>query len=311
MQDKVLKSLLFVPGDSEKKIARAETSGASALILDLEDSVSPERTDMARATVREFLLARPDRSRLQLWVRINPLSSESALRDLAAVVAGAPDGIMLPKVESAQDVIRLGHCLDALEVSAGVRPGTIRIIPVVTETPAAMFNLATYKGASARLLGLTWGAEDLSSALGAPTNRLESGEYEFTYQLARSLCLVGAHAAGLQAIETITANFRDPHLLLREVRASRRAGFTGKIAIHPDQIAIINAGFSPDEAELDHARAVIQAFSAAPGAGTVQLEGKMLDRPHLNQALRVLAASSAAMDTVASGAPASSAADAV
>lgn len=290
MQDKVLKSLLFVPGDSEKKIAKAEASGASALILDLEDSVSPERIEFARAAVREALLARPDRSRLQWWVRINPLDSEFALRDLAAVVDGAPDGIMLPKVQSAKDVVRLDHCLGALEVRAGVQPGGIRIIPVVTETPEAMFTLNSYKGSSSRLLGLTWGAEDLSSALGASSNRLESGDYEFTYQLARSLCLLGANAAGLQAIETITTNFRDPDLLGREVKASRRAGFTGKIAIHPDQIAIINAGFSPDDAELAHARAVIRAFSEAPGAGTVQLEGKMLDRPHLNQALRVLAA---------------------
>lgn len=290
MQVKVLKSLLFVPGDSEKKIAKAAASNASALILDLEDSVALERTDVARATVRDFLMAKPDRTRQQLWVRIKPLSEESALHDLSAIVDGAPDGIMLPKVGSARDVVRLDHYLSALEVRGGVQPGSIRIIPVATETPAAMFSLNSYKGSSPRLLGLTWGAEDLSAAVGASTNRRDNGEYHFTYQLARSLCLLGAHAIGVQAIETITADFRDHDLLLREVRASRREGFTGKIAIHPDQIETINSGFSPDEAELEHAQAVLRAFEEHPDAGTVQLNGKMLDRPHLNQALRVLAA---------------------
>ena len=293
MQDTILKSLLFVPGDSEKKMTKAQNSGASALILDLEDSVSPDRTEVARAMVREFLQAHPDRSKQQLWVRINPLSTPLALPDLAAIVAGAPDGIMLPKVESAQDVVLLDHYLTALEQREGVSLGHVRIIPVATETPGAMFELKTYKGASARLLGLTWGAEDLSTAIGASTNRVESGEYEFTYQLARSLCLVGAHAAGLQAIETITANFRDQDLLMREVKASRRAGFTGKIAIHPDQINTINTGFSPDEAEVAHAQAVVKAFENGKGAGTVQLDGKMLDKPHLTQALRLLSAAQA------------------
>lgn len=293
MQDTILKSLLFVPGDSEKKMTRAQGSGASALILDLEDSVSPDRTEVARTMVREFLEAHRDRSRQQLWVRINPLGTANALPDLAAIVAGAPDGIMLPKVESAQDVMLLDHYLAALEQREGVAHGRVRIIPVVTETPAAMFELKTYKGASPRLLGLTWGAEDLSTALGASTNRVESGEYEFTYQLARSLCLVGAHAAGLQAVETITANFRDQELLLREVKASRRAGFTGKIAIHPDQIATINTGFSPDEAEVAQAQAIVRAFENGKGAGTVQLDGKMLDKPHLTQALRLLSAAQA------------------
>lgn len=288
MQDTILTSLLFVPGDSEKKMAKAQNSHASALILDLEDSVSAARTEVARTMVREFLQARQDRSRQQLWVRINPLTTAMALADLVGIVAGAPDGILLPKVESAQDVLLLDHYLSALEQREGVPPGHVRIIPVTTETPSAMFALNTYKGASSRLLGLTWGAEDLSTALGASTNRVESGEYEFTYQLARSLCLVGAHAAGLQAIETITANFRDQDLLLREVRASRRAGFTGKIAIHPDQIDTINAGFSPDEAEVEHAHAVVVAFDKANGAGTAQLDGKMLDKPHLTQALRLL-----------------------
>ena len=186
-----------MPGDSEKKMAKAQNSHASALILDLEDSVSPDHIDAARFMVREVLQAHPDRSQQQLWVRINPLTTPLALPDLAAIVAGAPDGIMLPKVESAQDVVLLDHYLTALEQREDVPHGRVRIIPVTTETPGAMFELKTYKGASSRLLGLTWGAEDLSTAIGASTNRVESGEYEFTYQLARSLCLVGAHGAGL------------------------------------------------------------------------------------------------------------------
>lgn len=290
MQDTVLKSMLFVPGDSEKKMMKARACAASALILDLEDSVTADRTDTARSMVCEFLKGQPDRNRQQLWVRINPLTTPLALPDLAGIVAGAPDGILLPKVESAQDVVLLDHYLSALEQREGVARGHIRIIPVTTETPSALFALNTYKNTSPRLMGLTWGAEDLATALGASSNRVDGQEYEFTYQLARSLCLVGAHAAGLQAIETITANFRDQALLLREVRTSRRAGFTGKIAIHPDQIDTINAGFSPDEAELAHAQAVVAAFEKAGGAGTVQLEGQMLDKPHLTQALRLLSA---------------------
>lgn len=290
----ILKSLLFVPGDSERKMAKAQGSAAGALILDLEDAVSVERNDIARGMVREYLKSRPDRARQQLWVRINPLGSPMSLPDLTGIVAGAPDGIMLPKVDSARDVVVLDHYLTALEQREGVPANSIRIIPVATETPQAMFALDTYRGASPRLLGLTWGAEDISTAIGASTNRVDSGEYEFTYQLARSLCLLGAHAAGLQAIDTITPDFRDSERLAREVRASRRAGFTGKIAIHPDQVDGINAGYSPDDVEVSHARAVVDAFERAGGAGAVQLEGKMLDKPHLTQALRVLAAAAPA-----------------
>ncbi len=285
----VLKSMLFVPGDSEKKMAKGLSGPASALIIDLEDSVAPERLPMARGLVNEFLKA-SQRTGPQLWVRINPLDTPKALQDLAAVTAGRPDGILLPKVGGAADVIALDHYLGALEAREGIVPGSIRIIPVTTETPAAMFTLNSYAGTSSRLTGLTWGAEDLSTALGASTNKAEGGEYDFTYQLARSMCLVAAHAAGLQAIDTITTDFRDTDRLQREVRASRRQGFTGKIAIHPEQVEAINAGYSPDAEEIAHARAVVMAFEASPGAGTVQLEGKMVDKPHLTQALRILAA---------------------
>jgi len=294
-QSAPLRSLLFVPGDSEKKMTKAQGTQASGLILDLEDSVSADRTDTARRLVREYLLGHADRKRQQVWVRINALSTAMALPDLAAIVAGAPDGIMLPKVGSAQDVVALDHYLTALEQREGLALGSIRILPVVTETPEAMFTLNSYKSCSTRLAGLTWGAEDLSAALGAASNRVVGGEYEFTYQLARSLCLLGAHAAGVQAIETISTNFRDHEALLSEVRASRRAGFDGKMAIHPDQIDTINAGFAPSDLELAQARAIVQAFESAKlGAGAVQLDGRMLDKPHLVQALRMLASSAEA-----------------
>jgi citrate lyase subunit beta/citryl-CoA lyase len=284
-----LKSLLFVPGDSEKKLAKGQAIGASALILDLEDAVSVERIGIARDMVREYLAQHADRSRTQLWVRINPIDTPLALPDLVGVVPGAPDGILLPKINSAAEIVLLDRYLTALEAREGVLAGSIRIIPVATETPQAMFNASTYRGCSPRLAGLTWGAEDLSTAVGASTNRVDSGEYEFTYQLARSLCLLGAHAAGVQAIDTITPDFRDHERLAREVRASRRAGFSGKICIHPDQVAGVNAGYAPDEEELAHARAVVDAFAHAGGAGAVQLDGKMLDKPHLTQAQRVIA----------------------
>jgi len=286
----LLKSMLFVPGDSEKKMAKAQGTRASALILDLEDAVSIERIDIARGMTREYLASHGDRARQQVWVRVNPLSTPLALPDLAAVVGGAPDGIVLPKVESVQDVVRLDHYLTALEQRDGVAPGTVRIVVVATETPQAVFALDSYRGVSPRLAGLTWGAEDLSTAIGASTNRGEDGEFEFTYQVARSLCLLGAHAAGVQAVDTLSVDFRDAQRLERDVRASRRAGFSGKIAIHPDQVDIINAGYSPDDDEIRHARAVIAAFERAGGAGTVQLDGKMIDKPHLTQARRVLAA---------------------
>ena len=282
--------MLFVPGDSERKLAKAQSSGADALILDLEDSVAPERLREARGMVREYLRARPERSRQQLWVRINPLQSGSALEDLAAVMPGAPDGILLPKTDSAADSVVLGHYLAALETREGLPAGGTRIIPVATETAASMFALDRYTGASSRVLALTWGAEDLSTALGAATNRLPDGELEFTYRLARSLCLLGARAAGIAAIDTVYVNFRDPQGLAEEAKAARRAGFSGKIAIHPDQVDPINQAFTPDEKELAEAKRIIDAFAAAGGKGAVQLDGRMLDRPHLTQAQQLLQA---------------------
>ncbi len=250
--------------------------------------MAAERLPVARAMVRDYLKSRVDRSKQQLWVRVNPLQTPLALDDLAAVMPGAPDGIMLPKCDSAAQTVTLDHYLSALEVREGLRPGATRILPVATETPRAMFALDSYAGASPRLVALTWGAEDLSAAIGASTNRLPDGEYEFTYKLARALCLLGAHAAGVAAIDTVWTNFRDAEGLAADSKAARRAGFSGKIAIHPDQVDVINSAFSPDEKEIAAAQRVIDAFAAAKGAGAVQLDGRMLDKPHLTQAQKLL-----------------------
>ena len=283
-----LRSMLFIPGDSERKLAKGESSPADALIFDLEDSVAAERKPVARGMVRAYLDSRPERGGQQLWVRINPLSTDSALPDLAEVAGGAPDGIILPKPDSGADVIRLDNYLTALEAREGLPPGRIRIIPIATETAKALFHLGSYAGSSPRLAGLTWGAEDLPAALGAATNRNPAGGYAFTYELARSLCLAAAVAAGVQPLDTVFTDFRDAEGLDADSRAARQAGFTGRLAIHPAQVEIINAAFTPSEAELAHARRVLDAFAASPGAGVVGLDGKMLDMPHLKQANRVL-----------------------
>ena len=288
----ILRSMLFIPGDSEKKLGKADDCGADALILDLEDSVAPDNKPLAREMVPAFMAQRPRGKRnSQLWVRINPLDTEYALADLAAVVAGAPDGILLPKADGPAEVQRLSYYLDALEVQAGVEQGSIGITPVATETAVAPFRLGDYASAGLkRLRGLTWGAEDLSAAIGASTNLDVNGVWTLTYRMARSLTLLAAHAAGVQALDTLYVDYRDDEGLRASCRAARSEGFTGRIAIHPAQVAGINESFSPSEAELDHARRVIAAFDAAPGAGTVGLDGKMLDIPHLKQARGVLAA---------------------
>jgi citrate lyase subunit beta/citryl-CoA lyase len=286
-----LRSLLFIPGDSNKKLAKADTLGADALILDLEDSVSPPNKPLARELVSAFLSARPRPVRhSEIWVRINPLDTDLALTDLAAIIAANPDGLMLPKANGPPDVLRLSHYLDALEAQGGITPGTIKILPVATETAISPFHLGDYATAGlARLLGLTWGAEDLSAALGASTNTDASGQWAFTYRMARSLCLLAAHAAGVQAIDTLYTDFHDEAGLRASSRAARAEGFTGRLAIHPAQVAAINESFMPSPEEIEHAHRVIAAFSAAPGTGTVALDGKMLDLPHLNQAKSVFA----------------------
>lgn len=285
----IARSFLFAPGDSEKKIDKALGCGADAVILDLEDSVGPSNKAEARGVVVETLQAASKRKGgPELWVRINPLNSDLALPDLAVTVGEGPTGVILPKCEGARDLLRLSHYLDAYETDAGLELGRIRILPLVTETPAAVFTTGDYGGVTARLAGLTWGAEDLSAGLGASTNREADGQFTFTCRLARSLCLAGAHAAGVAAVETVYTDFRDLAGLEAYARAGRREGFTGMLAIHPDQVGPINAAFTPSAEEVDHARRIVEAFNNAPGAGVVSLGGKMVDLPHLKQAQRIL-----------------------
>jgi len=284
---KSLRSMLFVPGDSEKKLAKAFSTQADALILDLEDSVSPERSPLARQMVCAYLSDHP-RGQQAVWVRINPLLTELALHDLAAVMPGRPDGILLPKTLNAQDVVKLDHFLSAFETREGIALGTTLIIPIATEVPGALFELNSYAGASHRLAGMTWGAEDLATAVGASSNKTDNGEFDFTYHLARSMCLLAASHAQVQAIDTLSVDFRDEAALRKDVLRARQAGFTGKLAIHPDQVLPIHAGFQPTAAELTHAQRIVDAFEQAQGAGAVQLDGRMVDKPHLTQALRLL-----------------------
>ncbi len=283
----ILRSMLFVPGDSEKKLAKAASTPADALILDLEDAVAVERLETARGMVCEYLLQHP-RGQQQAWVRINPLQTDLALKDLATVMRGRPDGIVLPKPLNARDVIQLDHFLSALETREGITLGSTRIIPVATEVAGALFELNSYAGASPRLAGLTWGAEDLATAVGASTNKDAHGEFDFTFQLARSMCLLAASHAQVQAIDTLTVDFRDTDRLTKDVLRARQSGFTGKLAIHPDQVLPIHAGLAPDAHEVAHAQRIVDAFAQAGGAGAVQLDGKMVDKPHLTQALRLL-----------------------
>lgn len=283
-----LKSLLFVPGDSEKKLAKAESTGADALLLDLEDAVSQDRLPVARGLVLEYLKSH-DRQHQQVWVRINPLNTPLALPDLVAVMAGQPDGIVLPKPLNASDVLQLDHFLSALEQREGIKVGHTRILPVATEVAGALFSLNTYAGCSARLAGLTWGAEDLATSVGASTNKKDNGEFDDTFLLARSLCLLAAAHAGVQAIDTLSVDFRNPESLQADVQRARRQGFSGKLAIHPDQVPIINQGFKPSAQEIQLAQRIVDAFAQAQGAGAVQLDGKMFDKPHLTHALRMLA----------------------
>lgn len=284
-----MRSYLFVPGDSDRKLARSESVSADALILDLEDSVAPAQKPAARSRVREFLLAHPQRPTTQLWVRINPLDTPDGLADLAALIGARPDGIMQPKTRSADDIIRLAHYLDAFECQHNLPAGKIRILPVATETPEALFSLGDFARCGPRLLGLTWGAEDLGTAIGATSNQEADGRWTQPFQLVRSLCLFGANAAGVAAIDTLYADIRNSEGLRSACLEASRDGFVGKLAIHPDQVAIINECFLPSAAELAHAAAIVALFAANPGVAALTLAGRMVDIPHLRQAQRVLA----------------------
>ncbi|HEX7929428.1 MAG TPA: CoA ester lyase [Sphingomicrobium sp.] len=268
------RSWLFVPADSERKISKALESETDAIIFDLEDSVAPAQKRAARDLLKQL----PARSGgPQWWLRINPIGSEFHRDDLALIGVADIHGIVLPKTESGSDITRLAH-----------RTGNIPIHAIVTETPASLFGLLSYRDPKSPLAAMSWGAEDLSAALGASSKLDGTGELSFTYKLARSLCLAGAVAAGVQPIDGVFADFRDEAGLRAEAEAARREGFTGKLAIHPSQIAVINAAFTPSPDELRHAGEIVAAFEAHPDAGVLSVGGKMVDRPHLVQAKRVL-----------------------
>jgi citrate lyase subunit beta/citryl-CoA lyase len=284
-----IRSFLFVPGDSERKMLKGEGNEADALILDLEDSVSKDRLEIARGMVADYLKSHTDRDRQQLWVRINPLDTEFAMHDLAAIMVGAPDGIILPKTYSSAEAVALSHALDALEARDGIANGKTRILAVATETARSLFELDTFIGATPRLYGMTWGAEDLAAALSATSNRLPNGEYDGPYQLARTLCLAAARAAEVMPVDTVFVDFRNNDGLIEEAVQARRSGFFGKMAIHPAQSAPINEAFTPTADEIAHAKRIVQVFEENPGAGTVGIDGMMIDMPHLKQARAVLA----------------------
>jgi citrate lyase subunit beta / citryl-CoA lyase len=285
-----MRSLLFVPGDSESKLDKALSTGADALIVDLEDSVAPSRKAAARATARTFLdKASPIAERPQLLVRVNGLDSGLTDDDLDAVLPGKPDTIMLPKAQGGASIVHLDAKLTVREAIHGLREGRVRIVALATETAAALFAAGTYGGSSPRLTALSWGAEDLSADLGAETNRDAHGHFTAPFVWARNLCLAGAAAAEIAAIDTVFVDFRNPEGLRREAEEARRDGFAGKLAIHPNQVAIINEVFTPSAAAIADAQAVIAAFATNPGAGVIGVNGVMYDRPHLERAKRLLA----------------------
>ena len=285
-----MRSLLFVPADGGAKLDKAMASGADAVILDLEDSIAPERKDLARKAALEFLKsasARKDRPRL--LVRINGLDTGMTDADLDAVVAGKPDAILFPKAEGGATVTHLDAKLTAREAIAGLPEGAIKILAQTVKSAMGVFTAGTYKNCSARLIGMTWGPEDLSSELGADANREADGALTEPYRIARAMCLFGAAAAKVPAIETIHVNFRDAEVLRRDTEIARRDGFTGRLAIHPAQVGVINEVFTPSAAQIENAKAIVAAFAAKPGAGTVGIDGKMYDQPHLKRALALLA----------------------
>jgi citrate lyase subunit beta / citryl-CoA lyase len=280
------RSWLFAPGDSERKLEKAAAGPADIVIFDLEDAVAEAEKPKARGQVSAFLAAQ-SQGRSRLWVRINPLQGPHSLADLAAVVRSRPGGIMLPKSRGRADVESLDDHLTELETAAGIERGATKVIALVTETAESMFTTGTYGGAP-RLAALTWGAEDLADALGAADNRNADGSYTFTYELARSFCLIGAAAAGVAAVETIHGDFRDESGLRRHARQARRAGFRGMLAIHPAQVDVINEAFTPSAEEAQTAQEIVDLFAANPAAGVVAHRGAMLDRPHLARAQALL-----------------------
>lgn len=282
----MIRSFLFVPADSERKLSKSLDSGADALILDLEDSVAAANRPVARRLAVEFLQREAS---ARAWVRINPLASADADKDLHAVMPGAPAGIVLPKPAGPRDSRRLADRLTDLESEFGLEPGSTGILPIATEQPAAMFSLADYAGVTNRLRGLTWGAEDLSAAVGASATRDSNGDWLPPYQLARSLCLFAAASAGVDAIDTVFTDYQDAEGLAQYASAARRDGFRGMLAIHPAQVAVINEAFCPTDAEIERAERIVALFASQPEAGVLGLDGEMLDKPHYTQARNLIA----------------------
>ena len=284
-----MRSLLFIPGDSPRKLDKGMTSGADALLLDLEDSIAPSGKAAARETTAAFLRANRDAAvRPRLYVRLNGIETGLIDDDLDAVMPARPDGILLPKAEGGASVVHLDAKMTAREAINGIDDGATAILALTTETAKALFLAGSYGGSSARLAGLTWGAEDLSAELGAEANRDTDGNFLDPYRLARALCLAGAAAAQVPAIDTVYVDFRNEAGLRLECEEARRDGFTGKLAIHPGQVAAINAVFTPTAAAIAHAQAVVDAFAAIPNAGVVGIDGVMYDRPHLAKAQQLL-----------------------
>ena len=284
-----MRSFLFVPGDSERKFAKARSAGADVLILDLEDAVAPSMKEAARGIVAGWI-DQAGEVAAKLFVRVNPLDSGLTEGDLAAVVRPGLAGILAPKVNGAHDVAVLAAMLDRLETDRGMAAGSIRIMVVATETPLAMFNLGSYTPPHPRLAAMTWGAEDLSAALGATANKEADGAWTFPYQVARAHCLFAAGAAEVFPVDTLYADFRDTAGLEADCRRARRDGFLGRIAIHPDQVETINRCFSPSDEDVAEARKIVAAFAAEPDLGTIGIDGKMYDIPHLKAAQKTLAA---------------------
>jgi len=279
----VSRSFLFVPADSERKLEKACGAGADTLILDLEDAVAAEARPAARKLAAEYLQGKSN-----VWVRVNPIDTDDSIPDLEAVMQSGPAGIVLPKPRSAADAVTLSGRIDVLEAQHGIEPGSTRIMALCTEHPEALFTLHSYKGATDRLYGLSWGAEDLAAASGASANRDAEGNWLPQFEMARSLCLFAAAAAEVAAIDTVYTDFRDHDGLLLYAANARRDGFSGMLAIHPAQIEAINAAFEPSLEEIERAQKIVELFEQNPGVGTVGLDGKMIDRPHLVQAQKLL-----------------------
>ncbi|HXD46855.1 MAG TPA: CoA ester lyase [Pseudolabrys sp.] len=285
-----MRSLLFVPADGGSKLDKAMASGADGVIVDLEDSIAPERKAAARQMALDFLksnAAKPNRP--QLLVRINGLDTGMTDDDLAAIVPGKPDALLFPKAEGGASVIHLDAKLAAQEAIAALPEGTIKVLAQTVESAQGLFLAGTFRGSSKRLIGMTWGPEDLAAEIGAEANREADGSLTEPYRLARAICLLGATAAKLPAIETIHVDFRNLDALRKDTELARRDGFTGRLAIHPAQVPVFNAVFTPSQAQIEKAKAIVAAFAAKPGAGAVGIDGRMHDRPHLARALALLA----------------------